>query len=491
MTTAAAQLWFILRNDLRVGLRSLWRRKWSLTVLLLIAGVGQVVLHGLALLLFGTLDAPPAERLETVAWAFFAFLMLGSAMQQAISLLFERSDFDLLLSSPVSPRIVLLARMLTISGSAGLGAAFFLVPLLNAAMVQLPSSYAAGYLVWLLLALLCAAAGTLVTLALVRSLGARRARTLVQVLGAFVGAGIYLTVQLPHFMGDRARPLLEWLSTPLAFPAVHTVTRATHGSLTDLAWLLVTTATVVTLCARGLARTFLTGVQESTEHRSRRAPRGTLRLRDGVFRATYRKDLRLIARDSLLLSQVLPTLMYVLPAVFGVRALGGWAILAPLGLLMAVQFSSLLTTVAVAGEEGLDLIRSSPISELRLRWAKIAAAMTVPVSVGFVLFVIVAATGRPWLAGLALVFALLNAAACSWLKASDAAPGRRADLLRTARSRLTLKSVLGGFVMGAALAGIGVLAGGGNALVATLFLGLNALAVLACFVFVEAKPLAE
>ncbi len=490
MTTATAQLGFILRNDLRLGLRSLWRRKWSLTVLLVIVAVAQVVLHGLTLLLFGTLDTAPAERLETIVWAFFAFLMLGSAMQQAISLLFERSDFDLLLSSPVSPRIVLLARMLAISGSAGLGAAFFLVPLLNGAIAQLPRSYVAGYAVWMLLALLCAAAGTWITLGLVRTLGARRARTLVQVLGAFVGAGIYLAFQLPRFMGDRAGPLLEWLSTPLAFPAAHVVTRATHGSLPDLGWLVLTTTVVVGLCARGLARTFLTGVQESTERRSR-APRGTLRLRDGVFRATYRKDLRLIARDSLLLSQVLPTLMYVLPAVFGVRALGGWAILAPLGLLMAVQFSSLLTTVAVAGEEGLDLIRSSPISELRLRWAKIAAAMTVPTAVGVILFLVVAFTGRPWLAALAFVFALLNAAACSWLKASEAAPGRRADLLRTPRTRLTLKSVLGGFIMGAALAGIGILAGGGHALVATLFLGLNALAVLACFVFVEAKPLAE
>jgi ABC-2 type transport system permease protein len=491
MISEYAQVRAILWNEFRLLHRAFWFKKTSAGWIIFLVLAALTTAHLMAWLGFVAFPSGPSLRIEATAWAFFGFLMLGASMTHAISLLYERSDLDLLISSPVPSQVVLATRMFAIAASAWLGSAFFLLPLLNAAIGTRSWSYAAGYVVWFSLAAICASLGTLLTMLVVRWLGARRARTWIQVLGAVVGASIYLTFQVPQLLPQsERRNTAEWIGKILGNPAFEYVARAARGEALPLATMLLVAAATTYLAASRLARTFLGGVQESAERKSARKARGRFRMRDGVFRATFRKEVRLILRDPLLLSQVLPSAMYVIPALFAARNFGGWSLLAPLSVVVAVQFSLLLTTVAVGGEDGLDLIRSSPLREMELRRAKVTAAMAVPVAVATLLCVIVVFLGRPGLALLAWVTGVATAAGCAWIRAADVTPSPRADILKKAQQRFSVRSIISAFIMFVAVGGVTIVAAEGPIVVAILLLGITALAVVAAFTFIEPKDFA-
>jgi ABC-2 type transport system permease protein len=489
-----AQVRLVLFNDLRLLWRALMSRKLASIGSTILIGIVLLALHAVFIMLFlGSENGLPLGA-EAMTWSFFAFLMLGAAMTHAIALLFEGNDFDLLLSSPIAPRIVLTTRILTICSSAWLSSALLLAPMLNGAIIGSSPRYLAGYATWFALTACCAAVGTTCTLGLVKWLGAKRARTWVQVLGAITGALVYLTFQSQRFVGDDERNVVwEYALVVFNSPPAMTLARSARGSWMDLLIVVGTATAALAITARQLAATFLTGIQESGDHVTRKRRKGRFLIREGAFRATFWKEVRLIARDPLLLAQILPTAMYVLPALFGFQRFGGMAMLAPLAVVVGAQFSLLLATVAVGGEECLDLIISSPLPEVRLRTAKMAAAMALPVALTTVLCGIVAWMGRPGLAAAALLTSVATASACTWLKASEVTPAPRADILKRRRggggNPFTVRGISSAAMMMLAAIAIGVLAGDGSVLVVALLLGILALCILACFVFVSPKEL--
>jgi ABC-2 type transport system permease protein len=495
MSPLAIQTRLVLRNDLRLLWRDLMSTRWKdfLSVSLIV--VLFLIANAIVIPIFFAFRRPPPLGAETIAWLFFGSLMLTTAMNHAIKVLFERSDFDLLLSAPISPRAILLARTAAMSAAAALSVALFLLPLLDGALLAVSFGYAAGYLVWLLLSCAVSSAGVWFTLILVRWLGPRRARVWAQVVAALLGAGVYLVIQGQSFIRDSLRS--ESISRAmgvLKHPVVAFVARAGRGELLPLLALAAISVVFTALTTRLLARMFIGGVQEGIAIMPGRKRASSRRhgFVEGVARATFWKDVRLIIRDPLLLAQVLPSALYILPAFFGLGRLGGVALLGPVSLVLATQFSLTLTAVAASGEECWDLIRMSPTAELRLRVAKMAAGMALPMIVSALLCFILVPFGHPVLALLGMIFSFGCAAAASWLQVARISPTPRHDIMRRRRSggQNIMGGIIAAIIMLIGAAGLGF-AGSSHWIVATVLLGVTVLLVLACFVFVNLEEVSS
>lgn len=494
MRTTLAQARLILRHDLRL----LWRDVLAGRLGEYVSGALFVVLfliaNAITIPLFFLLHGRPPLAAETLAWLFFGLLMLSAAMNHAIRVLFERSDFDLLLSAPVSPRAVLLARTAAMSAAAALMVLMFIPPLLNGALLAVSPRYLAGYLVWLLLAFAVSSAGVWFTLVLVKWLGPRRARVWAQVAAAALGASVYLLTQSQSFIRDNRRS--EFFAAAMRLlhqPWLSFVARAGRGEFLPLLALAAIAIGLTAGTTRLLARTFIDGVQEGNAIApgKRRRPSRRRAFTASVGRATFWKDVRLIARDPLLLAQVLPSALYILPAAFGMAEVGGLKLLGPLALVLATQFSITLTAVCASGEECWDLIRLSPTPELRLRLAKMAAGMALPVIVSFTLCAILAAIGHPVLALLGVVYSFGCAAAGAWLQVVRIKPTPRRDVLKRGRHGYNIVgSLVAIAIMFTGAVGLG-LAGSTHWVAATVVLGVTALAVAGCFTLVGFEEVAS
>jgi ABC-2 type transport system permease protein len=494
MSALLRQTRCILRNDLRLLWRDIRAGKMRLVANAALLALLLLATHLVSAFFFFNLKQVPPLAIEAGLWAFFGFLMLGAAMNQAISLFFERADFDLLLSSPIVTRAVLLARITVLSIGALLGAAIILLPLLNGIIIGFSLKYLGGYAVWCLLAIISACAGVWLTLTIVRLLGARRARIWVQVVAAVLGASVYLSFQIQqHVPAAQKAAFLGFLRSAIDWLGFTHLARGGRSEVLPLLFLAGVAGGIAFYTARQLARTFLAGMQESSAKPSRAArTRGkSYRFKSGLARATFLKDLRLILRDPLLLSQILPSFMYILPVFFGLRKLGGVAVLAPVAIVLAVQFSNLLSDAAAAGEECLDLIRASPSPETRLRVAKMAAGMALPLGASLIVCLVIAGFGRPWLALLTFITGATTAAGAAWLAVARITPTPRKDLMSRGRRRTSIsRNIAIGALLIGACTGISLIAQGSFWLLGVVALGLTALGVIACFTLVNVEEIA-
>jgi len=457
MRPLALQLWTVLHNDVRLLWRELLASRWSLLGNLGLIAILLALAHALAIALCVHAPHPPSLHVEAGAWLFFGFIMLGTAMTQATTLLFERAEFPLLFAAPPSPHAVLLARMTALVAGSALSVGLLLLPVIDGLIAGFGLHYAGSYLVWVELAGLAAAAGVGFTLTLVRWLGARRARTTVQVLGALCGATVYLGIQAPGFLGEEHRPTAARLIDQIvATPLSLALARGGRGDWHTLLLLGASTLALLAATTWLLSRAFLEGAQETTS-RPTRTHRREYRhhWRQSLAWVTFWKDLRLILRDPLLLSQILPSILYLLPALLGLYTTLGAATLAPLSVMVAGQLSSQFALVATAGEEAWDLIRMSPAPERRLRLAKMAAGMALPLALAATLCLALALAGRPGLALASLGIAGLCAAGGAWLQISHVRPSPRHDVVKE-----RLKNSPGRLFGGMALMATGATAAG-------------------------------
>ncbi|WP_415813737.1 hypothetical protein, partial [Deinococcus marmoris] len=275
-----------------------------------------------------------------LAQAFLLTLMLSAAVRASLVTLFTRGDLDLLLQSPIPPRVVLASRALGVALSAALPAGLLVVPLTLALLVLGVWRGGVGLpLWWLSASLLASSAGLWLTLGLVRVLGVRRTRTVSAVLGALFGAGIFLGTQWANFSGGRGRgqqpsAVFEALSSfapgrgnwPDREAWLWLPARAAWLEPLPALLLVLLSVSVFAVSVLALTRQFVNGAQEvaAPEGRVRhsRTPPGKLRFASGS-RATLLKEWRLIGRDPELLSRTLLQLVYLLPLLFSVTRGGG------------------------------------------------------------------------------------------------------------------------------------------------------------------------
>jgi ABC-2 type transport system permease protein len=406
MTGAApgSTLW-LLRHELRLA----WygatvnkggrRRPGWATIVAWIAG--SVFLHvfawtALSRLERGEVPLALLAPLVSVVLVVCATFMLSNALKGSVLALFERGDLDLLLSSPLPSRSIFAVRLLGVaSGSAALFLYLF-APFANAGLALGRPGWLGLYATVAGMALIVACAAMLLTLALVRLLGARRTRVLAQVLAAVAGAALFLLSQAYNLVGHRGgadagmgpavaalvkHPLLG-PDSPLWLPG-----RAALGAPLPLLGLLLLAGGAFVLTVGRTHRFFVHGLQQAAgSARAKTRPTGAaplrLRFRTNLFDAIVVKEWRLIARDPHLISQVLLQLVYLAPLLLlvfrgGDDTPGRAAVNPAVGAGLTLLCSSLtggLAWIVISAEEASDLLLSSPAARRTVRLAKLAAA---------------------------------------------------------------------------------------------------------------------
>lgn len=357
--------------------------------------IGWVLLHAFAFaLLFKGRTSLRDPHLAVMAGAVLlvcATFMLSNALRASVMALFERGDLDLLLSSPLPSRSIFTVRLLGIAvGTAALFLYLF-TPFANVALVLGEPRWLAIYPVVLCVATLAACAAMLLTLALVRLLGARRTRVIAQVVAAFAGAMLFLLSQAYSLVSHGRDPgagtrLVQRLAesgmlTPdslLWLPG-----RAALGAALPLLAMVLLALAAFTLTVTRTHRFFVHGLQQAAGiGRAPTRTRGPLRVavRRSLFDTIVIKEWRLIARDPHLISQVLLQLVYLLPLfVLILRGADtpGPAIGAGLTALCASLASS-LAWIVISAEDAPDLLLSSPASRRTVQLGKLAASAMPP-----------------------------------------------------------------------------------------------------------------
>lgn len=421
-----------------------------------------LALHGIAWFVVGrvtgiasALDSSDPRVLVAVSALLFGSMtfMLSSALAACVRVLFERGDLDLLLSSPLPSRSIFTVRLAVVAAGTAALYLFVLTPFAHAGALLGQLRWLAVYPVLLGIATVVACLAMLLTLGLVRLLGARRTRVVAQVIGALAGALLFILSQLFNFYsGSREAEAAAAFArafeadgalgaaSPLWLPG-----RALLGDPLPVLGVLLLAAGAFVLTAGRTHRFFVHGLQQAaSSNRTGPGPMRPLRLRFGasLFDTVVRKEWRLIARDPHLISQVALQLIYLLPlclVIFRNADLRYPTVTAGLALLCSSLTAS-LAWIVVSAEEAPDLLRLAPASPGIIRSAKLAAAVMPSLAI--------AALPLAWLllqaplAGLLACFAVSGASCSAALIVHWCGkPGARSDY--TTRGRVdTLTSVL-------------------------------------------------
>ena len=411
---------WLLRHELRLAVRGLRGKPGSrgpvvrmAVIALVLGGVGGWI----GWIASGQIARHPPALTPLVciafegAMAYLVTLMLAQALTFATMAFYERNDLDLLLSSPLPPRRVLTVRALGIATTSASIYLFLASALVIPLAIRGAWRWLAVYAVIADLALLATALGLLLAMALFRVLGARRTRVVSQVLGALIGASVFLVVQarnlLPHDQWARLVARLGRLrgsgydpGAIYAWPA-----RAVAGDPLPLIALTLLCAAVFTAVTAAVGRRFAhdaaaaAGVGHTGAAQGRRRASGADRLRfsGSALTALARKDARLLIRDPWLISQMAMQLLYLLPLAFLIWRNAGShlaaAVSAPV-VFFASQLAGNLTWVVVSAEDAPELIVAAPVRGLRVLQAKLLVALG-PVAVLAAIPVVLLALNSP------------------------------------------------------------------------------------------------
>jgi len=400
-------------------------------VSMLVWVLAWVAMHGIAFALLHILrrdgvDDTLAGMLVGGVLLVSATFMLSNALKACVLALFERGDLDLLLSSPLPSRSIFSVRLLGVAASSAALFLFVFTPFAHVALFMGRPGWLAIYPAVAALALVVACAAMLLTLLLVRLLGARRTRVLAQVLAAVAGALLFLLSQVGNLVshdgrGAQAQHAAQALlhnglfapASPLWLPG-----RAALGEAVPLLGLVALALAAYLLTVGRTHRFFVHGLQQAAGmDRVARKPAGGVRFRfrSSLFDTIVAKEWRLIARDPHLISQVLLQLVYLAPLL--ILILRGGEVPEPaIGAGLSLLCSSLtggLAWIVISAEDAPDLLRSSPAAARTIRLAKLAAA-TMPALLIVALPLLWLIVRAP-LAGLLVAFTVTGAVLSSGL----------------------------------------------------------------------------
>lgn len=503
MTRAESNLFFrILGNDLRLYFRAWDKRRrgmlFSIAVQVLVVGV----LHLQIPALFSQVARASGVRAGAgMACAFVVLLTLMAGLHRSLEVLYNRGDLPYLLSSPVPPRLVILTRLADILATTALTTLFFVMPMLNCAVYSYGPHWLWGWPAWVTAVALIGTLALVLTIVLTRWIGARAARTLVQVLGIFVGSVAILAIQAPNWMhrlesgSETARHLRRYFAY-FETPPLPQLADAASGAWLPLAALALAGLGGLVFSLRLLEREFISGVQGAAAEDSGGARRGTAdgtalarawarSFRAGRWTALVHKELRTLRRDPLLIARSSTQFISFMPAVVGLAflprivAVGILSVLAPT--MTAITTASLMS----AYDESLELVCASPVSRVRAMWARTLAA-AVPASIlGWVGAAVLVALGAPGVGlatgGLATFLALAHA----WFGACTTPRQSAEDRAANRPARATWQVFVAMFASGLGSAAIATQAMGASWIIA---LPLGALTLLGGGLMFLAQP---
>lgn len=423
--------WWLLQHELRMvwfnhGGRSK-KRSW---VPLLLA-IAWLVLHVPVFIVLRDLPALPGQVLSLAAMAATGLMvvlgtfMFSSGLKASVDSLFERGDVDLLLSSPLPSRSIFTVRL----GAITLGVASVYLalagPVVNAGLLTGHARWLALYAVILAWTAICCSLAMLLTLLLVRVIGARKTHVVAQVLSAIAGALIFLLAQAQNLfqldMNGSAKALAEGLfARGMLGPdsVVWSAGRAALGSVYPLLVLVAIAGALFLFTVHFTHDFFVRGLQlavSSARTKGKPAPARRDQFGRHLLEVVLRKEWRLIARDPHLLSQVLLQLLYMLPLGFlVVRSEQQVAPSLAAGLaLIAASLTASFTWIIVAAEDAPDLLQASPAAARTVRCAKLAAALIPPLALAAI--PLAWALAQHLLTGLLMCLTVIAACLCAAL----------------------------------------------------------------------------
>jgi ABC-2 type transport system permease protein len=316
-------------------------------------------------------------------------LMLSQTLAAATEALYARADLDLLFSSPIAPRKVLTVRFAAVATMAFSAIAVFVTPFLLPVIVLGHPAWLAVYLVLFALALAASAAGLCLAMVLFRLIGPRRTRAVAQVLAALIGAAFFLAAQARNLLGaDKTKGVAGLvihaaqgqIKTP---PLADWPLRAMLGQPLPLLAVMAVGAGLFLSATHWIGRRFAADAAAASGAGEPRQKTTKLvgAFADGVFAVTLRKELRLMARDVPLLSQVLFRVLYMLPLMFVLLRNAGkldtYALPAGVGAVafVASQVAASLTWITFCAEDSPELLAAAPASMIQVWRAKLVAGL--------------------------------------------------------------------------------------------------------------------
>jgi ABC-2 type transport system permease protein len=406
---------WLLRHELRLDWRrrteANGRRRWFAIVLTLGTPIVLGVVVGAPLgLLLRHMPAPAGGRagvFAAVALGSTFMMMLSQALSAVVEALYERSDLDLLFASPISPLRVIVVRALAIGFASFSVFGFFSAgPLLVIALFGQPRWLAALPVLYGT-ALAATGLALMISLVLIQALGPRRTRMVGQALSVLIGSVFFLATQAFTFatpaLGSRWKAMTALAASPhlQSLPFVDWGWRALGGEPGPFLAVMSLQLSVFLVGVVGAGPQFSRLYAAAAGAALIPAPSAVAArgFRQGPFRASLLKEIRLLRRDPLLLPQILLRVVYLAPLGFlAVRYGAGANITALPGAIMALtlmthQLAGSLAWLTISAEDAPELLASAPARPRLIMRAKMSAvALTVamvfaPVAIALLLVV--------------------------------------------------------------------------------------------------------
>ncbi|HKB11467.1 MAG TPA: hypothetical protein VKD69_12480, partial [Vicinamibacterales bacterium] len=356
-----------------------------------------------------------------LSWLFLTFLsfLAFSGVVTALSAFFLSDDLRLLLVAPVATRRLFLARFVRTLVQSSWMVVIFVVPILvgvGRARCAAPAYYATALLMLLPFAVIPVAIGTGVTLLLVNTFPARRARDLLMLMGLLFAASLVVVLRMirpEQLLRVESLPdvtsFFATLQTPItpllpSFWAGETLFASLRGGrdLLHAAALWTTAAAALVLLGSAGERWYFAGFSRSQE-----APKARFthfRAIDmlarwlplsGVRRQLLVKDVKIFLRDVSQWSQLLLLLALVLLYLYNfsvldlqripymsvfVKNIYAFVNLGMAGFVMATVTVRFVFPAVSAEGAAFWIIRTSPVPLREFLWSKFWAGL-VPVAV--------------------------------------------------------------------------------------------------------------
>jgi ABC-2 type transport system permease protein len=441
-------------NDVKQGLRKHGAAKtWQAKALkgggLLFGLTFLAALHLAAFsMLIYTGASPTHDRsglfagVSTAIWSFLLFVMISGGLMRALVVLHEQDDSSLLLSSPVSPRAILAARLFGNALQSCLVDGFIIIPWIDVRVFVFGQlRFLWGFPVWFAIAIIVTCIDGLFSFGLIRWLGLRRARLFSQAIPfalifgvTFCAGSLSVSVAQMNLAGGAHMPaamqarFIELSHTPLVAMA-----RAAGGSVPHLAIIFGTAAAIAVITLRLTERAFVEGTQNLAENAGQASSSdGDAGFRSHLLGLEIRKNLRLIFRTPMMLVQCLAQVLTPVGIAFVLGKDDVAKAVAFFVIFVVGVLAGMLTIAAGTVEECDDLLQMAPRPVRLFRLGKILSGALGPVGLALVAGVVLLPAGHP-LEAMAVLFGGIPLAAASSVVgetfATPVKPGVRPKLL--------------------------------------------------------------
>jgi ABC-2 type transport system permease protein len=465
-------------------------------VMMAVVGLFAIGLHVLAysvlapVLKDGVSSSDKMVLLVVAASGLLAFfMMLSQALESVTRAFYTRSDLELILSSPASPRHVFAVRIAALTLTTAVMTMLLMAPFIHVAAVVDHAGWLAAYPVMFAIAMVATGIAVWVMVGLFRLIGARRTRLAAQIVAAIIGASFLIGIQVIAIFSYNSLSRFSVLQdhavvAAMPDPGSHVWLPALAAMGDPLSLLIVLALSsgflvwTIWLTSKGFAGLALSASSVSDVQTSSRATAKPFR-QLSARQALRSKEWQLLKRDPWLVSQTLMQVLYLLPPAlllwknYG-DAAGISVILAPVLVMALGQLSGGLAWLTISGEDAPELVGTAPVSAGQILGAKIEAVLAV---IGMVALPLVAvmATFAPFEAAITVVGIACSATSAIAIQLWFRGPSKRAHFRyrQTASRVATLSEAFSSLMWAGATA---LFAAG--LLVGALFAGLALLVLL-------------